>query len=137
MIAEGPYGAMTASRRTRRGVLLIAGGVGITPMRALFESIPASPGSDLILLYRARDRESIVFRDELDAIAAARMAHVIYLLGPDRDLLGPPSLHRLVPDLADRDVYLCGPPGMAGAVRESVVAVGLPESRLHEERFTF
>jgi ferredoxin-NADP reductase len=137
VVAEGPYGAMTASRRTRRGVLLVAGGVGITPMRALFESIPAGPGQDLILLYRARDRASIVFRAELDAIAAARQAHVVYLLGSDRDLLSTASLQRLVPDLADRDVYLCGPPGMAEATRRSVLAAGLPESRLHEERFAF
>lgn len=137
VVAEGPYGAMTAARRTRRGVLLVAGGVGITPMRALFESIPADPGRDLVLLYRARDRASIVFRAELDAIAAARHAHVVYLLGDDRGLLGAASLQRLVPDVADRDVYLCGPPGMADATRRSLLETGLPESRLHEERFAF
>ncbi len=137
VVAEGPYGAMTAARRTRRGVLLVAGGVGITPMRALFESIPADPGKDLILLYRARDRASIVFRAELDAIAAARRAHVVYLLGDDRGLLGTSSLQRLVPDLAERDVYLCGPPGMADATRRALLDAGLPEARLHEERFAF
>jgi predicted ferric reductase len=50
VVAEGPYGAMTAQRRTRRDVALIAGGVGITPMRALFESIPLTPQQDLALL---------------------------------------------------------------------------------------
>ncbi len=43
VIAEGPYGALTARRRTQRRVLLIAAGVGITPLRALFETHPA-PG---------------------------------------------------------------------------------------------
>jgi len=128
---------MTAARRTQRRVLLVAGGVGITPMRALFETIPAGPGPDLVLLYRARDRESIVFRDELDAIAARRRVRVVYLLGRDRALLGTPSLQRLVPDLAQCDVYLCGPPAMAEAVRTAVLAAGLPPGRLHEERFAF
>ena len=44
VLAEGPYGAMTAHRRTRQHVLLFAGGVGITPMRALFETLPIGPG---------------------------------------------------------------------------------------------
>jgi predicted ferric reductase len=135
VFAEGPYGAMTAARRTRRDVLLIAGGVGITPMRALFETLPTSPGQDLVLLYRARDREQLVFRAELDALAARRQARVVYLLGTDRGLLSAHSLTRLVPGLTDRDVYLCGPPGMSAAVRRSLGEAGVPPSHLHEERF--
>src|SRR3954467_3262685 len=52
VIAEGPYGAMTPARRTRRKVLMIAGGVGVTPLRALFQALPAEPG-DLTLVYRS------------------------------------------------------------------------------------
>ena len=73
---------------------------------------------------------------ELDQIAAQRRARVIYLLGDNREHLTTTSLTRLVPDLAERDVYLCGPPGMAEAVRRSVLAAGLPSAYLHEERFT-
>jgi predicted ferric reductase len=135
VIAEGPYGAMTAARRTRRDVLLIAGGVGITPMRALFETIPVTPGQDLTLLYRAKDRGQVVFRTELDALAERRHARVIYLLGDDQDLLSARSLLRLVPGLVQRDVYVCGPPGLSAAVRASLLQAGLPLSHLHEERF--
>ena len=53
VFAEGPYGTFTARRSTRRRVVLIAGGIGITPLRALLEALPAKPG-DLTLLYRAR-----------------------------------------------------------------------------------
>jgi predicted ferric reductase len=135
LIAEGPYGAMTADLRTRRDVLLVAGGVGITPMRALFETMPVIPGQDLMLLYRANDRDHVVFREELDALAARREARVIYLLGNDRDLLSARTLLRLVPGLAERDVYLCGPPGLSAAVRSSLHQAGLPPAHLHEERF--
>jgi predicted ferric reductase len=137
VIAEGPYGAMTADRRTHPHVLLIAGGVGITPMRALFETIPADQDQDLVLLYRARSREEIVFRYELDLLAARRRARVIYLLGDDPGLLSPDTIRRFVPDVAERDVYLCGPPGMSGAVRASLHRLRLPRQQLHEERFTF
>jgi RNA polymerase sigma-B factor len=110
-MAEGPYGAMTAARRTRRDVLLIAGGVGITPMRALFETLPLAPGQDLTLLYRARNPEDLVFRHELDQVARYRGARVHYLLGADPGCLSAPAPLRLFPNLTQRDVYLCGSPG--------------------------
>jgi ferredoxin-NADP reductase len=128
---------MTAARRNRHSVLLVAGGVGITPMRALFETLPLAPGQDLTLLYRARSAEHVLFRDELDDIARARGARVHYLLGEDRWSLTAPGLLHLVPDLAHRDVYLCGPVAMAQAVRAALQAAGLPPQSLHEERFAW
>jgi ferredoxin-NADP reductase len=62
---------------------------------------------------------------------------VHYLLGGDADCLSASALLRLVPDLPLRDVYLCGPPGMADAVRRAVRDAGLPADCLHEERFAF
>jgi predicted ferric reductase len=135
VVAEGPYGAITPARRTRRDVLLVAGGVGITPMRALFESLPVAPGGDLLLVYRARTEEELVFREELDAIARGRGARVAYVLGPDRAALSRAALLHNVPDLVERDVYMCGPPGLMIAVRQSLLDAELPPRQLHEERF--
>jgi ferredoxin-NADP reductase/DMSO/TMAO reductase YedYZ heme-binding membrane subunit len=137
VIAEGPYGAVTSDTRTQRDVLLIAGGVGITPMRALFETMPLGPGEDLLLLYRARTPEEILFRDELEQLAARRGARIVYVLGPGRDLLSAAALRHNIPDLLHRDVYMCGPPGLMDAVRGSLREAGLPPDRLHEERFAF
>jgi predicted ferric reductase len=137
VLSEGPYGAVTSARRTRRHVLLIAGGVGITPMRALFETMPLAPGDDMLLLYRARTTADLLFRDEIDEIAARRGARVAYLVGPGGDALTPAGLLRLVPDAAERDVYLCGSPRLTATVRTSLRDLGLPPSQLHEERFAF
>ena len=60
-----------------------------------------------------------------------------YLLGDDIGPLTPDLLRRLVPGLTGRDVYLCGPPGLADAVRRALRQAGLPEGQLHEERFAF
>ena len=51
VIAEGPYGALTGVQRTRRRVLLVGGGIGITPLRALLEALPGGPG-DITLVFR-------------------------------------------------------------------------------------
>ncbi len=135
VVAEGPYGAMTPARRTRPDVLLIAGGVGITPMRALFEALPIAPGQDLTLLYRTRP-DAIVFRDELDAVARQRGAHVHYLVD-ERTTFTPAMLSWFAPNLIERDVYLCGPPGMTDAVRLALRRAGLPDEQIHEERFAW
>ncbi|MFJ2769707.1 ferric reductase-like transmembrane domain-containing protein [Streptomyces sp. NPDC087300] len=139
VLATGPFGALTAHRRTRRKVLLLAGGVGITPMRALFETLPGGPG-DLTLLYRAGSSEQLVLRAELEAIAASRQAGLHYLLGPSDaafDPLAPQALRNLIPDLAEHDVYLCGPPGMSAAATTALVRAGVPEERIHAECFTY
>lgn len=139
VIAEGPSGAFTAARRQRRKVLLLAGGVGITPLRALFETLPGSPG-ELTLLYRANTATDFVLREELDQIAAQRRARVHYLLGPPKhganDHLSPQRLQRLVPDLAHHDVFLCGPEAMMAAARAGLQQAGVPRRHIHHESFT-
>jgi predicted ferric reductase len=140
VFAEGPYGAFTAGRRRHRKVLLLAGGVGITPIRTLFETIPAGPG-DLTLIYRATDWTGVVFRDELHRIAEARDATVHYLVGSRRELggdpLSPTALTRILPDLRSHDVYVCGPDGMAAAATRAVREAGVPRGRIHHESFEF
>jgi predicted ferric reductase len=139
VLAAGPYGAMTNERRQGRGVLLIGGGVGITPMRALFESLPV-PGRELTLLYRASSAEEILFRDELEHIAWDRGAQLIFLTGPasePRNAITAHSLRAMVPDLATRDVYLCASPRFATAATTALMEAGLPRRQLHHEDFNF
>lgn len=137
---EGPYGVLTGARRTRRQVTLIAGGIGIAPLRALLESLAAVPG-DITLLYRASTADDVVFRAELDLLAQHRGASVHYLVGRRTDLgfdpLAPERIHGLVPDIAEHDVYVCGPDGMMDAVDASLSALGVPKARRHAERFTY
>jgi predicted ferric reductase len=150
VIAEGPYGAFTPAS-SRRGVLLIAGGVGITPIRAMFAALPGgvsllSGGTTLLsggttLLYRASHPRDIVFRRELDTIAADRDATIHYLIG-SRDQLGtdplnPRHLKALVPGLHRHEAYICGPPGMTQAAITALRAAGIPRRRIHHESFDF
>jgi predicted ferric reductase len=139
VFAEGPYGALTERRRTQRKVLMLAGGIGVTPLRALFETIHAKRG-DLTLVYRANTELDLVFRGELDAIAAARGARVVYLIGPpggDNDPFVGRRLESLIRHVRDHDVYLCGPPRMMDAARTALRRVGVPLRNIHMESFEF
>lgn len=141
VLAEGPYGALTGAHRTREHVLLVAGGVGVTVVRALFESLPGRPGT-ITVIYRASSEQDLVLRDELDAIAAARGCTVHYVTGRRDEWghtqpLSPEHLRHLVPDVADHDVYVCGPEGMQDTVVRSLRSVGVPSSQIHTESFAF
>jgi predicted ferric reductase len=134
---EGPFGTFTARRvrRTRR-VLLLAAGAGITPIRALYESLPGK-GADVILLYRAATRDDLVLYRELETVARRRGFGLYPLLGPRApdDPLAASALTRLVPDLATRAVFLCGPPALVVHAREQLSEAGVPLRRIHTESF--
>ncbi|WP_405620617.1 ferric reductase-like transmembrane domain-containing protein [Streptomyces sp. NBC_00076] len=133
VFAEGPYGAFTAMHRTRPEALLIAGGVGVTPIRALLEELEGHA----VVIYRvATDRDAVLY-DELRDLALAKGAELHLVTGPPvPDRLAPGELARLVPDLADRDVFLCGPPPMMNAVLGSLRELDVPKPQIHFERFS-
>jgi len=136
--AEGPFGVFTAQRRTRRRALLIAGGSGIAPIRALLEDMPP----DTIVIYRASRPDELVFRGELEELAERRDAWVRYIVGSRNDpgprrLFTPNGLLGLVPDVSRRDVYLCGPPGLVGAAVDTLRELDVPDSQLHLDPFEF
>jgi ferredoxin-NADP reductase len=131
---------VTGALRTRRKVLLIGGGIGITPLRALFETLPAAPG-DLSLVYRASDVGDIVFMEELRALARERGANLRFVVGRRAELgydpLSAAALAANIPALADHDVYLCGPPGMTDTLSSALRAAGVPRRQIHHESFEF
>jgi ferredoxin-NADP reductase len=141
VFAEGPYGTFTARRRTRRRVAMIAGGIGVTPLRALLEALPGRPG-DITMLYRTATEGDIAFRTELAELAKRRGVQLHTLvgtqIGDDRtDQLGVQALRTFVPDIAQRDVYLCGPPAMLAAVGRRLRTLGVPKKHVHFERFDY
>jgi predicted ferric reductase len=138
LIAEGPFGAFTTAARRRPRVALIAGGVGITPIRALLEDMPGEPG-DIAVVYRALRPEDVILRAELDELARRRGVELHYVVGDHRGgaLLSPEHLKALVPDIATRDVYVCGPPAMTEATRDTLGRSGVPRRQIVTERFAY
>ncbi|MFI0087174.1 ferredoxin reductase family protein [Streptomyces bobili] len=133
VFAEGPYGAFTAMHRTRPEAVLVAGGVGVTPIRALLEELHGHA----VVIYRVGSDRDAVLYDELRDLAHLKGAELHLVTGPPvPDRLAPGELLRLVPDIADRDVFLCGPPPMMNAVLGSLRALDVPRTQIHFERFS-
>ena len=142
VLVEGPTAGCPPGPAPGRGPL-VAAGIGSTPLRALAEELDYAPG-DAVLLYRFTDRP--LFEGELAALARERGLQAIWLPGhrraPDSwlgDGVGGAddrtALTFWVPDIAERDVYVCGPEGWAEDVRRTTSAAGLPADRFHVESF--
>jgi ferredoxin-NADP reductase len=117
-------------------VLLIGGGIGITPIRALLEDLDG----DVVAIYRVVRNEDVVFRDELEALARERGITFFFVVGDHATpegarLLSAEHLCELVPDIAEREVFVCGPPAMAAAIERNVRDANVPRRHVHTERF--
>ncbi|HYE59807.1 MAG TPA: ferredoxin reductase family protein [Candidatus Kapabacteria bacterium] len=142
LLIDGPYGVFTDFFCVSDKVLLIAGGIGITPIRSLVEQM-AQKKKDVVLLYANKTQDDIVFKDELDAIAKRSNIRITHVLSDDPAFTGEKGrvddekIQRLVSDVSSRDVYLCGPVPMMDALVQSLQKLKVPLSRIHYEKFSF
>jgi ferredoxin-NADP reductase len=133
---EGPYGAFTHHARHTDRVVLVAAGVGVTPVRALLEDLPRHV--DVVAILRGRSRRDLVLRDELVHLVGERGGQLHELVGPrSHTRLDEAGLAQLVPDIADRDLYVCGPGGFMQGVIAAARALGVRGERIHHEDFAF
>jgi ferredoxin-NADP reductase len=128
----------TADRRTRHRAMLIAGGSGIAPIRALLEDLPRGT----VVIYRASSFDDLIFREELDWLAEARDSQIYYVIGSrddpgPRTVMTPKGMARLVPDISRRDVYLCGPEGLVTAAVAILKRLRVPGRQIHLDPFEF
>jgi predicted ferric reductase len=136
VIAEGPFGHFTADRASRDRILLIAGGAGIGPIRALAEEFVAR-GAKPVLVYRARSAEHLALLSELQGMRGLAVVPVIGRrseLGYDPLDVGP--LQQFIPDLHNWEAFICGPEGMAEHVERSLRALHMPARYIHREELS-
>ncbi|WP_436530261.1 ferredoxin reductase family protein [Actinoplanes sp. HUAS TT8] len=145
VLVEGPYGKLTGETYTGGPVVLMACGIGVTPLLSLLGELPYGPG-EATLIYRARTEAELAFRDELEWFATHRGVRVVTLLGPrgeqaswlPGELAGHPDpLRRIVPEIAGAHVYLCGPEDWTGSARAAALAAGVRADRVHTELFAW
>ena len=136
VFAEGPFGHFTADRASVKSILLIAGGAGIGPIRALAEDL-THRGPDVVVVYRAHSTHHMALLSELEAI---RGVTVIPLPGRREELgydpLAAASLKRVVPDVGRREVFICGPNAMAINAEASLRQLRVPSRLIHREELS-
>jgi predicted ferric reductase len=136
VLFEGPYGTFVAAKADQEHVLLVGGGVGITPLRALLEEMDSRKQIDV--LYRASTPQEVILRAELDELARIKGARIHYLIGSRKEHpMNPRYLLNIVPSLRDSEVYVCGPTSMVEDLKVATQRLGVPKNRFHDEIFEF
>lgn len=141
----GPFGHFTFTGTDAESIVLIAGGVGITPMMSVlrFLTDTAWPG-DIFFVYAARSTEEFVFRSEIEQLERRHPnLHVFASMqrSPGTVWHGTEGhitrelLESAVPEIAKRRVHLCGPPPMMAAMRDILTQIGVPEAQIYSEAF--
>ena len=133
---EGPWGDFTAARRITNKALLIAAGSGIAPIRALLEELPAGA----VVLYRATTVRDLALREDLEHPPSMLHATLWFVVGDRRDagprhLFTPKGMLDLIPDIAERDVYLCGPDGLISSTMKVLRRLRVPRRQVHLDPF--
>jgi ferredoxin-NADP reductase len=116
-------------------LLLVTAGSGITPVIGMLRNLfsRATPfAGDIVLLHSALTRDSVIFGPELRSYAARGLLRLVELHTDVDGMLDVADLDRVVPDVAERVTYACGPVGLLDALEAHHEARGLP---LHLERF--
>ncbi|MBY4108188.1 hybrid-cluster NAD(P)-dependent oxidoreductase [Rhodococcus fascians] len=144
-----PLGAFTLTQApTAPKYIFLSAGSGITPVismtRTLFD---LGSDADVLFVHSARTPADIIFRRELDAMAAVmpnlRVVHVCENDYPSerwmglRGRLSAGVLESIAPDLQERVAFTCGPAAYMSAVRRILGEVGFDMARYHEESFSF
>lgn len=142
---SGPFGAFTFTGTDADSIVLIAGGVGITPMMSILRYLTdtAWPG-EIFFLYGARSTEEFAFREDIERLERRHQnLHVFAAMQRAPGTIwhgaeGPLTKEMLtiaVPDLARRRVHLCGPPAMMATMKAQLAELGVPEAQLYTEAF--
>jgi ferredoxin-NADP reductase len=135
---EGPYGAFRAGQAKKKRVVLIGGGIGVTPVRALLDEFKNSVHIDFI--YRTSHVEDLALKAELDQIAAESggFTKIHYMVGSRRQHpMDAAHLLSVVPGVRESDIYICGPKALVAAVVGAAHDLGMSPDRVHHEEFEF
>lgn len=137
VIIDGPFGVFTERKAQTDKFLFIAGGIGITPIYSMMESM-ASRNKDMILLYGNRTPDETVFLKELSHFAKVIPVYShASITDQESGYIDREKIERLVPDVMTRDIYICGPKPMMKGVIKILQELGVPRKHLHYERFGY
>lgn len=142
---SGPYGNFTFSGTESDNIVLISGGVGITPMMCVTRYLTdrSYPG-DIFFLYGARSARDFIFREELEYLEKRHAnMHLVATMEEIEGSSWPGAVGRIskafiaqaVPDIAWRRVHVCGPPAMMEAVKTQLLELGVASEKIKTEAF--
>ena len=141
VVVDGPHGVFTPDQAITSKYLLIAGGIGLTPLMSMAQEL-AKENQDVIFLRGARTQQDLILTHELNEIFKQSpnsrhdvLSHDEAWLG-ERGVIDLEKIERLAPDLRQRDIYVCGPSIMMKNILHALKQAGVPKRQIHFEKFS-
>lgn len=134
---SAPAGKFYFEGHESNRIVLIAGGIGITPMMSVIRSLTDRNWTgEMYLLFSVREDKDIVFKDELAELQAKhRNLRVQYVVTSRDGQIKRETITNFVPGIDRGPVMLCGPDPMMTAMRKLLVEIGIPDAEIHQEAF--
>jgi len=139
VLVDGPYGAFTLPKDNKK-LLFVAGGIGVTPIRSMIEQAVGEK-RDIQFIYSASHVVDLVFLHEFEELQKIHPFSMSCVISQEKDhpfelgRIDAEKLARLVPDLHERDIYICGGPQMMTGVIDLLKSKGVRSDRIHFEEF--
>ncbi|MFA5163705.1 MAG: ferric reductase-like transmembrane domain-containing protein [Patescibacteria group bacterium] len=143
VILDGPHGSFVSAKIKRDKVLMIAGGIGITPIKAMIEEL-GQQAKDIILICANKSLKEIVFKEELAALTQLnprlKIFHILSqekIDGYDYGRLDLEKITKFSPDLTERDIFICGPEMMTKSIIKILKTLKIKKSQIYWEKFSW
>ena len=143
VLVEAPFGEFTFEGEYDK-IALLAGGIGITPLRSIIRYATDNQlKTDIILLYSSRFDDDIIFKNELEEMQRVnnnlKVVHTLTQSSENwKGLIGridKEMVQKIIPDYVDRVFYICGPSKMVEAMVEILKNLKIPEKQIKHEYF--
>lgn len=141
VVVDGPHGVFTPETAVTHKFLLIAGGIGLTPILSMAQEL-AKNNQDMVLLRGARTGQDLILANELEQIFKDKPEAKHDVLSQDqagsgeRGSIDLEKIERLAPDYRQRDIYVCGPDKMMNNILHALKQAGVPKQQIHFEKFS-
>lgn len=141
---DGPYGVFSSDREQGPGYVMIGGGVGITPLHSICETMAMREDNrPVVLFYGSRDYEDITFRQEFEQLKTRMNLRIVYVLqepgdgwaGEEGHINADMLLRHLPRQYKRFQFFVCGPPPLMDSMEQVLPTIGIPAESVHTERF--
>ncbi|HAZ28547.1 MAG TPA: hypothetical protein DCY48_02095 [Candidatus Magasanikbacteria bacterium] len=140
VLIDGPHGGFTPNEKTKKKVLLVAGGIGVTPLRTISEEL-LQKGYDVAFVYSTKVKEESVFNQEFIKLQEqfTQQFHFVpvYTRGEPAQKIDETFFMNFVDDLKEREAFICGPKPMIESIALMLERLGLSKKDIHFEKFSF